>query len=155
MTLKELCPNGIPFGSLLLCVLAAVLYACMLVQMAEPRAAGDAVVGQAFGVLFTVAGLWIVLAALVIAAAVFGKMPRWTWLAIILVPLAAVATVIALDAVSSDHDAMMVFPICLPVIVAGAGVQGRLQRPPGSGRSQLALWAGVAVLSLGALLGAS
>ena len=142
---------------MLLGAVAALLYVCMLIEMMQARESGDAVVGQAFQALFTVTGLWIVLACLVIAAAIYGSMPRWGWVAIVLIPLAAVATFVALDAVSSDHNAMAIFAIVLPLLVAASVVEARMpwSRTPRPPHAASVIWASVTVLSIGALIAAS
>ena len=90
----------VPAGTIALLSLAVVLYAAMMSCL------GDASGGDAFGrglalayAAFLGAVLWLVLAALLIVAAVKGRMPVWAALGlVVLLPLSCGAVWMASDA---------------------------------------------------------
>src|SRR5258708_31025425 len=88
-----------PIGLILLSLVAAALYVMLLANAAwQPNGGGEAVMGQAFELLFLAVGLWIVLALMLLVGGIMGSMPRWVaWLAVVLVPMAAVADTVAID----------------------------------------------------------
>ena len=88
-----------PIGLLLLLSVAGVLYVLMLANaLYEPSGGGEARMSAAFEGLFLGAGLWIVLAIMIVVGAVMGSMPGWAGaLAGILVPVSGVANFTAVD----------------------------------------------------------
>ena len=151
--------RSIPFGTLLLLAVAGFLYVATLASISFSTGVGDASFGQALASFFVTAGLWIALAALLIAAGLMGGMPRWAaFVAVFLLPLAGVATVTAIDMCSRHIKWAIVFPIVLPLLVAVYAMWARFPALraaiPGEPMSA-AIWALVLVLSGAALLTAS
>ena len=148
-----------PFGTILLLVVACGFYIAMLGSISFSTGIGDASFGQAIASLFFTVGLWIALAVLLIAAGLMGEMPRWVaFVAVFLLPLAAVATVTAIDMCSRHMKWAVVFPIVLPLLIALYAVWVRFPAfraaIPAEAMSA-AIWALVLVLSGAALLTAS
>jgi hypothetical protein len=107
-----------PVGTLVLLVLAALLYAAMLGCIADAPDA-DAF-GQAIVLLYAAflgVVLWLVLAALLLIAVARGRMPLWATLAmVVLWPLSAVAIFMAGDAYSrGDPSAIWVLAFLPPL----------------------------------------
>jgi len=151
--------RSVPFGTLLLLAVACGFYVAMLGSTSFSTGVGDASFGQAIASLFFTAGLWIALAALLIAAGVMGEMPRWVaFVAVFLLPLAGVATVTAIDMCSRHIKLAILFPVVLPLLVAVYALWARFPafraaipaEPMSAG-----IWALVLVLSGAALLAAS
>jgi hypothetical protein len=128
----------------------------MLLGAAEPMAHGDAVVGQAIAELFVTFGLWVVLAAMLVAGGIGGAMPRWAaLLAVILVPASGIAAVTGIDMCSRHMPWAIVFPAILPLLIAFYAFWARLTRlharlPPE--RTSTAVWASVFFLSSASFL---
>jgi cytochrome bd-type quinol oxidase subunit 2 len=148
--------RDLPIGLILLLALAGAAYLAMLANAARPMRGGEGAMADAFEALFVTLGLWIVLSLLVAAAGIMGAMPRWAGgLAVVLVPLSGVATVVAIDMCSRHKGWAIVFPAVLPLLIALYAVWARLPRlhralPPG--RTSLALWTAVLILSAAPLL---
>ncbi len=107
-----------PVGTIVLLMLAALLYAAMLGCIADAPDA-DAF-GQAIVLLYAAflgVVLWLVLAALLLIAAARGRMPLWATLAmVVLWPLSAVAIFMAGDAYSrGDPSAIWVLAFLPPL----------------------------------------
>src|ERR1044072_5380510 len=117
-----------PVGTIVLLSLAAVLYAAMMSCLA------DAPGGDAFGrglalayAAFIGAVLWLVLAALLIVAAVNGRMPVWAAVALVaLLPLSCGAVWMAGDAVGRGDGSALLVPALLPPLYALYAVWARL-----------------------------
>ena len=117
-----------PVGTIILLSLAAVLYAAMMSCLA------DAPGGDAFGrglalayAAFIGAVLWLVLAALLIVAAVKGRMPGWAALGlVVLLPLSCVAVWMAGDAVGRGDGSALLMPALLPPLYALYALWARL-----------------------------
>jgi hypothetical protein len=109
-----------PVGSILLLVLAAVLYAAMLscfVDAPDSDAFGRGL-ALAYGAILGTA-LWIVLAVLLTVAAVNGRMPVWAILAlVVLVPLSCVVMWFAGDAYARGDTSAIWVPALLPPLLA-------------------------------------
>ncbi len=118
----------VPVGTIVLLVLAAVLYAAMLGSLAEAPNA-DAF-GKAIVLLYAafLAGvLWLVLAALLLIAVARGRMPLWATLAmVVLWPLSAVAVWMASDAYSRGDSSAIWVPVFLPPLFALYALWARL-----------------------------
>ena len=111
-------PRSIPFGTIVLQVLACVLYVTMLANVRFSAGGGDAVVGEAIAELTLTFFLWITLALLLIVGAVMGQMPRWVAvLSFFLIPLSGVAAVTAIDMCSRHFVWPILFPIVLPLLI--------------------------------------
>jgi len=151
--------RSFPFGTILLLAVAGLLYVAMLGTISFSSGGGDAAFGQAMASLFATAGLWVALALLLIAAGVSGEMPRWVaFAAVLLIPLAGVATFVAIDMCSRHIKWAIVFPIVLPLLVASYAMWARVPRLRAaiSARSMSAtVWALVLALSGAVLLAAS
>ena len=151
--------RSFPFGTLLLLAVACGFYVAMLGSISFSTGIGDSSFGQAMASLFYTLGLWIALAALLIAAGIMGEIPRWVaFVAVFLLPLAGVATVTSIDMCSRHIKWAIVFPIVLPLLVAVYALWARFPafraaipaEPMSAG-----IWALVLVLSGAALLTAS
>src|SRR5947207_12074950 len=99
MSMPALPQRSWPIGLLLLLAVAGVLYVLMLANAAyQPSGGGESRMSAAFEGLFLNLGLWIVLAVMIVAGAVGGKMPGWAGgLAGILVPASGIANFTAVD----------------------------------------------------------
>jgi hypothetical protein len=117
-----------PVGTIVLLVLAAVLYAAMLGCIVEAPNA-DAL-GQAIVLLYAAflgVVLWLVLAALLLTAVARGRMPLWATLAmVVLWPLAAVAVFMAGDAYSRGDPSAIWVAVFLPPLFALYALWARL-----------------------------
>ncbi len=131
-----------------------MLYVLMLLQVMEPMAHGDAVVGQAIAELVTIFALWVVLAIMLVAGGIGGAMPRWAAIvAVILVPMSGIAATVGADMSSRHMPWAIVFPAALPALIAFYAFWARLTRlharlPPE--QTSAAVWASVFVLSIAA-----
>ena len=100
--------------------LACPLYVLMIANALNTTAGGgEAAMANAFEALFVIAGLWILLAIMVIVAGIMGGMPRWTAVAwIFLIPFSAVAAFIAIDMCSRHMPGAVIFPALLALAIA-------------------------------------
>ena len=142
-----------PIGLLVLLAIAAVLYGLMLANaMYQPSGGGEASLEAAIEGLFVTAGLWIVLAIMVVVGAVQGTMPGWAGgLAGILVPVSGVANFTAVDMCSRHMPWAIVIPILLaPLIAFYAFWAGwpKLHAALPAERISVAVWASIFVLSV-------
>ena len=117
-----------PVATILLLLLAAVLYAPMLACFIDAPH-GDAFgrgLALAYGAIL--AGLlWLVLAALLIIAAVQGRMPLWARIgAVVLWPLSCVAVWMAGDAHGAGDPSAIWVPALLPPLIALYALWARL-----------------------------
>ena len=137
----------------MLLAIAAVLYGLMLANaMYQPSGGGEASLEAAIEGLFVTAGLWIVLAIMVVVGAVQGTMPGWAGrLAGILVPVSGVANFTAVDMCSRHMPWAIVIPILLaPLIAFYAFWAGwpKLHAALPAERISVAVWASIFVLSV-------
>jgi hypothetical protein len=136
-----------PVGSIVLLVVAAVLYAAMLsclVDAPNSDAFGRGL-ALAYGAILGKA-LWIVLAVLLIVAAVRGRMPVWAILGLtVLVPLSCIVMWFAGDAYARGDASAIWVPALLPPLLALYALWARLP----------ALHATFRALPTGAVLGAA
>jgi hypothetical protein len=142
-----------PIGLLVLLAIAAVLYGLMLANaMYQPSGGGEASLEAALEGLFVTAGLWIVLAIMVVVGAVQGTMPGWAGgLAGILVPVSGVANFTAVDMCSRHMPWAIVIPILLaPLIAFYAFWAGwpKLHAALPAESTSVAVWASIFVLSV-------
>ena len=116
----ELQPRKIwPIGTILLFALTGVLYVAMLTTISFSAGGGEAAFSQAIAALFAVIGLWVLLALLLFAGAILGKMPRWSAAAaVIFVPVSGVAMFVAIDMCSRHIAWAVIVPIMLPLLIA-------------------------------------
>jgi hypothetical protein len=118
----------VPAGTIALLSLAVLLYAAMMSCLA------DAPGGDAFGrglalayAAFIGAVLWLVLAALLVVAAVKGRMPVWAAIGlVVLLPLSCVAVWMAGDAVGRGDSSALLMPALLPPLFALYALWARL-----------------------------
>ena len=111
--------KNLPIGTLILFALAFVLYVVMLANISFSTGGGEASFSQAIASLFSVFGLWVWLALLLVVCAVLGTMPRWPAVAaFVLVPLSGVAATVAIDMCSRHIRPAIVVPILLPLLIA-------------------------------------
>jgi hypothetical protein len=145
-------------GTIILIVLAAVLYVAMLSTVSFSAGGGDAAMGEAIASFFFTVALWIVLALLVGAAAIMGDVPRRiVVISAVLVPLAGVTTFVAIDMCSLHIKWAVIGPVLLPLLVVSYAAVARFAKLraafPGNGFN-IAIWSAVAGLSLVLLLAA-
>ena len=145
-------PSGPPIGTLVLLVLASMLYALMLANLTDSSGTDAAGRGlnQAFAALVGLL-LWSVLAILLVVAAVKGAMPPAGLAAILLLPASAVGAVVAAGLIEREPGWPIVVPALLPPLIAAYAVwarfpqlHGRLKPLPTS----LAIGAAVVALSV-------
>ena len=145
-----------PLGLFLLLAVAAALYLLLLVNCTGPIGGGEAAFADAFAALALTAGLWIVLAAMLVIAAIPGAMPRWAAvLAFFVVPLSGIAAFIAIDMVSRRIGWAIVFPAALPPLLAFYALWARLPRLHATLPAQqtsLAIWGVVVGLTAAPLV---
>jgi hypothetical protein len=117
-----------PVGTIVLLVLAALLYAAMLGCLAEATNAdafGKAIVQLYAAFLGGV--LWLVLAGLLLIAVARGRMPLWaTLVMVVLWPLSGVAVFMAGDAYSRGDASAIWVPAFLPPLFALYALWARL-----------------------------
>jgi hypothetical protein len=83
---------------------------------------------QAFEMLLLAFALWVLLVAMLVLGGVLGSMPRWVaWLAIVLLPMAAIADVVAVDMCSRHMEWAIVLVAALPALVGFYAFWARLQ----------------------------
>ena len=114
----------------MLSLIAAVLLV-MLVGNAlyVPAGGGESLMAQAFEMLFIAVALWIVLPLMLLVGGVMGSMPRWVaWLAIVLVPMAGVAAVTAIDMCSRHMEWAIVLVAAFPLLITFYAFWARLPR---------------------------
>jgi len=145
-----------PIGLLLLLLLlavAGVLYVLMLANaLYQPSGGGEAGIAAAIEALFLTAGLWIVLAIMIVVGAVTGTMPGWAGgLAGVLVPASGIANVTAVDMCSRHMPWAIVFPVLLAPLIAFYAFWAALPQLHAAlpaERTSVAVWASVFVLSV-------
>jgi hypothetical protein len=142
-----------PFGFLTVLALAAVLCVAVLgIAATTEPGGGEAAFGNAMEGLFAVVALWIVLAILLAVGGVMGNMPgRAAVAAIFLVPMAGVASFVALD-MCSRHMRWAIALVALPpLLVAFYAAWARLPvlrtKMPAATRVAVAVWGAVLALS--------
>jgi hypothetical protein len=145
-------------GTIILMVLASVLYVAMLTTVSFSAGGGEAGMGQALASFFLTVALWIVLALLVGAAAIMGGIPRSiVVVSAFLVLLAGVTTFVAIDMCSRHIKWAAIGPVLLPLLVMSYAAVARFTKLraafPGNGFN-IAVWSAVASLSLVLLLAA-
>jgi hypothetical protein len=117
-----------PVGTIILLVLAAVLYAAMmscLIDAPNSDAFGRGL-ALAYGAILGTA-LWIVLAVLLIIAAVNGRMPVWAMLGlVVLVPLSCIVMWFAGDAYGRGDSSAIWVAALLPPLFALYALWARL-----------------------------
>lgn len=151
--------RSFPFGTIVVLAITCALYLAMLSSISFSAGGGDASFGKAMASLFFTVGVWISLAVLLIVGGVMGAMPRWSAIiAVILVPLAGVATFTAIDMCSRHIKWAVIFPVVLPLLVAVYALWARMpnfRAAISAAPMSTGVWALVLVLSLTALLAAS
>ena len=100
--------------------LACPLYVLMIANALNTTAGGgEAAIANAFETLFVIAGLWVLLAIMVIVAGIMGAMPHWAAVAwIFLIPFSAAAAFIAIDMCSRHMPGAVIFPALLALAIA-------------------------------------
>jgi hypothetical protein len=100
--------------------------------------------------VFIAFALWIALVAMLVMGGVMGGMPRWVaWLAIVLVPMAGVADVVAVDMCGRHMPWAVVVVVLLPLLIGFYAFWARLRfksAPPGE-RTSAFVWGAVFLLS--------
>jgi hypothetical protein len=149
-----------PVATILLLVLAGLLYAPMMgcfIDAPNSDAFGRGL-AQAYGAIL--AGmLWLVLAALLIIAAVKGRMPLWARVgAVVLWPLSCIAVWMAADAHAAGDRSAIWVPVLLPPLIALYALWARLPALHATfraGLTSIVLGGAIAFLSLAPLVAAT
>jgi hypothetical protein len=141
-----------PFGFALVLLVAAALYVATLYDaLTIKTGGGEAVIAAAYEGMFLVAGLWLSLILLLILAGTMGDMPRaGAWAAVFLVPVSAIAALVALDACSRELRGAAIFPAVLAGLIAFYAIWSRLPNLRGrfpAKETTRAVWGCVFVLS--------
>jgi hypothetical protein len=149
--------RSLPVGLLLILPVALVLYGLMLANAVhESSGGGEARMADAFEGLFVTAGLWIVLALMLVVAGITGSMPRWVAvLAVVLVPMSGVAAVVALDMCSRHIPWALLFLVILPGLIVFYAFWARLpalHTALDAQRTSAILWGLVFALSIAAFV---
>ena len=151
--------RSVPFGTIMVLAITFALYAAMLSSISFSAGGGDAAFGKAIASLFFTVGLWIALAVLLAVGGLMGKMPRSAAIvAVFAIPLAGVATFVAIDMCSRHIKWAVAFPIVLPLLVALYALWARVPRfrvAVAATPMSIGVWGLVLVLSAAALLAAS
>jgi hypothetical protein len=142
-----------PIGFLLLSLVAAALWVAMLANTTfGPAGGAEDSLSQALEILFLAAGLWIVLVIMLFVGGLMGSMPRRVaWLAIVLVPMAAIADTVAIDMCSRHMEWAVVLVAVLPALVAFYAFWARLPRLQAAlpaERTSVAVWGAIFLLSI-------
>jgi hypothetical protein len=141
-----------PIGLILLSLVAAALWVLMLANTTFSAGGGENSLAQALEMLFIAGGLWIVLAIMLVVGGIMGAMPRWVaWLAIVLVPMAAIADTVAIDMCSRHMAWAIVLVAALPVLIAFYAFWARLPRLQAAlpaERTSVAVWGAIFFLSI-------
>lgn len=122
-------------------------FAFLAANFATLRGVGDAAVGNAYAVLTALAALWSLLLILLVVDQVRAK-GRWARPAILLVPIAALATIFATDYPGNRLCVWAV--VALPLIVIAYLMLGWMPRAAASlaGRGQVLMLLPMAALSI-------
>jgi hypothetical protein len=151
--------RSVPFGTILVLAITGALYVAMLSSISFSAGGGDASFGKAIASLFFTVGLWIALAVLLAVGGLMGKMPRWAAIvAVFAIPLAGVATFVAIDMCSRHIKWAVAFPIALPLLVALYALWARTPKfraAVAATPMSIGVWGLVFALSAAALLAAS
>lgn len=105
-------------GFFVLSVIAALLYAAMLMSVLTARSSDAAGNGLtvAVGIFFCIA-LWIVLAILLSMARAYGIVPGWLMACLaVLVPILAIGTCVAIGLYSESGGSIIAVPLVLPLL---------------------------------------
>jgi hypothetical protein len=143
-----------PVGTIVLLVVAGVLYVAMLMTV-RTSANGDAAFGAAVAWFFYTVGLWLALTILLLVGAGVGRMPRKAASSLILLqPLAAAALIVSGDFYSRHRHLPPLEPSLLPLLIAAYAVWARFPSlhvrfpPTPTSLALLGLIGAVSVLSL-------
>lgn len=121
-------PAKAPVGTIVLLIVAGVLYLAMAGSLADLGGSDAAGRGMAmgFGMIFG-AALWLVLALLLLIAAINGAMPTAGKIgAAVLLPVSSVAASVALDLYSHRAEWAFAVVLALPVLIAAYALWARL-----------------------------
>jgi hypothetical protein len=123
-------PASRPYGLLLLSLVAAVLLVLLLDNaLYKPTGGGESQISQAIEVLFIIAGLWFVLLVMLLIAVLGEAMPPWVpWLALVLVPMAAIADAVAVDMCGRHMEWAVVIVAALPLLIIFYALWARTPR---------------------------
>jgi len=140
-----------PFGLIVLALIAAVLLVLLVGNaLYVPAGGGEALMAQAFEMVFIAGGLWLVLPVMLLVGGVMGGMPRWVgWLAIVLVPMAGVADVVAVDMCGRHMQWAVVVVALLPLLIGFYAFWARLRykSAPPDERTSTLVWGAVFLIS--------
>jgi hypothetical protein len=125
MTLSGL--RSWPWGTLLILVMAGTVYWTMLVNISFHAGGGDAVMGEAIMEMFLLFVLWVLLALLLAAGGIAGRMPRSAAIVLVFLhPLSGVAAFAAIDMCSRMMPWAAAFAVLLPALTALYALWARL-----------------------------
>ena len=141
-----------PFGLIVLALIALVLLVLLAGNaLYAPAGGGEALMAQAFQMVFIAFALWIVMVAMLVVGGVMGGMPRWAgWLAIVLVPMAGIADVVAVDMCGRHMPWAVVVVVLLPLLIGFYAFWARLRfkSAPPDERTSTWVWGSVFFLSV-------
>jgi hypothetical protein len=143
---------GLPIGLLLLSLVAGVLLVLLVGNaLYKPAGGGESLISQAIEMLFIFAGLWFVLLVMLLIAVLSEAMPSWVpWLALVLVPMAAVANFVAVDMCGRHMEGAVVIVAGLPLLIifyAWWARTPRLRAALPAERTSTVVWGAVFFLS--------
>jgi hypothetical protein len=132
----------------------ALIAAALLVLLAgnalyAPAGGGEALMAQAFQMVFIAFALWVVVVAMLVVGGVMGGMPRWVgWLAIALVPMAGIANVVAVDMCGRHMPWAVVVVVLLPLLIGFYAFWARLRfKSAPDERTSALVWGAVFLIS--------
>ncbi len=142
------------FRFLLALAAAAILYVLILDNVAYQRnGGGEARIAGAFEAIILTAGLWIMLAILLVLGARSGSIPTWAvYLAVPFVPISGIAYLVAIDMFCRDTPVAAMIIVLMPLLIAFYALWARLPRlhtTLSSHPTSAAIWASVCILSAG------
>ena len=112
-------PRGFSMGFFILSVVALLLYVAMAISVVTARGsdAADNGLTAAFAIGFSLA-LWTVLAILLSMARAYGVVPGWLMAClVVLVPVLAIGTCVAIGLYSENGGSIIAVPLALPLLV--------------------------------------
>jgi len=131
-------------------IAAALLVLLVGNALYVPAGGGESLIAQALQMVFIAFALWIALVAMLVVGGVMGGMPRWVgWLAIVLVPMAGIANVTAVDMCGRHMKWAVVVVVLLPVLIGFYAFWARLRfkSAPPDERTSTWVWGSVFLIS--------
>jgi len=145
-------PASRPYGLLLLSLVAGVLVVLLMANaLYKPTGGGESQIAAAIEMLVIIAGLWFVVLVMLLIAVLGEAMPSWVpWLALVLVPMAAVADAVAVDMCGRHMEWAVVIVAALPALIIFYALWARTPRLRAAlpaERTSIVVWGAVFFLS--------